>query len=148
MNIFNLPHCQVMVDYAHNTAGFEMLKSFMQRTSATHKIGIIAAAGDRRDQDIINMGKCAAEMFDEIIIRHDKDGRGRTNESLNELFQKGIDSVSTDFPRTIISDELEALKHAIKEASKGAFIVVCSDDIHNTIEYLSSLVAQNSRVAV
>ena len=43
--------------------------------------------------DIRSMGKYAAEMFDEIIIRHDKDGRGRTNEELTQLITQGIHSV-------------------------------------------------------
>ena len=70
MNIFNFGSFDVMIDYVHNTDGFEQLKEFMKQVPAKRKVGIIGCAGDRRNQDIIRMGQSVAEMFDEIIIRH------------------------------------------------------------------------------
>jgi cyanophycin synthetase len=58
---------QVMVDYAHNTAGFQALGKFLEKIEAQPKIGIIAGVGDRRDEDIFNLGKQAAHMFDKTL---------------------------------------------------------------------------------
>ena len=46
------------------------------------KVGIVAGVGDRRDEDIISLGEESAKIFDEIIIRQDKNLRGRTEEEM------------------------------------------------------------------
>jgi cyanophycin synthetase len=136
MNIFKFKNFEVMIDYVHNTDGFNQLKDFMKNINAGKKVGIIGCAGDRRDDDIRHMGKCMAQMFDEIIIRHDKDGRGRSNEELTRLITEGIQSIRPDAKPIIISDEQQALEYAIEHASKGTFIVCSSDDIQNSIEFV------------
>jgi cyanophycin synthetase len=138
MNIFKIRDFKVMIDYVHNTDGFKELKEFMKQVVAEEKVGIIGCAGDRRDQDIRTMGTLAAQMFDKIIIRHDKDGRGRSNEELTQLISEGIKQGNPSLPITIISDELEALKYAIDHASKGSFIVNSSEQIQSCIEFISS----------
>jgi cyanophycin synthetase len=134
MNIFKIKNFEVMVDYVHNTDGFRELKDFMKNVHAAIKTGIIGCAGDRRDEDIKLMGRYAAEIFDEIIIRHDKDGRGRTNEELTQLIMEGIKSEKPEMEVTVISDETEALSYAMEYAIKGSFIVVSSDETHKSIE--------------
>ena len=37
----------------------------------------IATAGDRRDEDMRELGRVAARHFDDVIIREDKNTRGR-----------------------------------------------------------------------
>lgn len=133
MNIFQVRDFEVMIDYAHNTDGFKQLKEFMQRLHSPLKVGIVGCAGDRRDEDIRQMGKYAAEIFDEIIIRHDKDGRGRTNEEITRLLMEGIHSHKPGEKPLVISDETDAMKYAIQYASKNAFIVVLSDDVQGSI---------------
>jgi cyanophycin synthetase len=139
MNIFKIKNFEVMIDYVHNTDGFKELKSFMQKMHASIKTGIIGCAGDRRDNDIRLMGRYAAETFDEIIIRHDEDGRGRTNEELTQLISEGIYSVDSTMEIKVISDELEALDYAMQNAVKGSFIVCCSDKVQKSIEFLSKI---------
>ncbi|MBA3663856.1 MAG: cyanophycin synthetase [Bacteroidetes bacterium] len=139
MNVFNFQNFDVMVDYAHNSGGFIELKSFIEKTQSPSKVGIIAAVGDRRDEDIRNIGAFAAQMFDEVIIRHDKDLRGRTREELTELILQGIHSQKQHMPVKVISDEKEAIEYAMNNAKKGAFITVCTDAVQKTIEYLGQL---------
>jgi cyanophycin synthetase len=139
MNIFRLPHFSVMVDYAHNPDGFRQLKKFIDSTSAPSKIGIIACPGDRRDEDIRVMGSHAASMFDEIIIRHDKDLRGRTRENITELLLQGVESVGKSTKVEVISDETEALNHAMNNARENSFIVILSDEVKQTLDYLETL---------
>ena len=148
MNIFKIKDFEVMIDYAHNTDGFKQLKEFMQKVNAKRKTGIVGCAGDRRDEDIVAMGKFAAEIFDEIIIRHDKDGRGRTNEELTVLIMQGVFSVKPDMEITVISDEIEALSFAIEHAGKNNFIVNCSDETKESIEFLKAKQQETEMVLV
>jgi len=137
MNIFKFKDFEVMIDYVHNTDGFHQLKEFMNNVNAKRKVGIIGCAGDRRNEDIKNMGRYTAEIFDEVIIRHDKDGRGRTNEELTRLITEGIQSVRPDVQPLIISDEQEALEYAMENAGKGTFIVLSSDQVQKSIDFVT-----------
>lgn len=138
MNIFDVRDFKVMIDYVHNPDGFNELHQFMQHLNVTKKIGIIGCPGDRRDSDIRNIGSYAAEIFDEIIIRHDKDGRGRSEEQMTTLIKEGIFKVKPDLEIQVISDEVEALDYAMKHAVKGTFIVVSTDNIKGTTEFVRS----------
>ena len=148
MNIFKIQNFEVMIDYVHNTDGFKQLKEFMQQVTAETKVGIIGCAGDRRDEDIRTMGKYAAEIFDEIIIRHDEDGRGRTNDELTQLITEGIKSVSPEIEITVISNEIEALSYAIENAIKGSFIVCSSDEIQKSIEFVTMQQQQSENAMI
>lgn len=139
MNIFKIRNIEVMIDYAHNTDGFKQMKEFMQQVPAEKKVGIIGCAGDRRDEDIRQMGMYSAEIFDEIIIRHDKDGRGRTDEEITRLIVEGIRRIKSACDPVIISDKQEALNYAINHAGKSTFIVLASDEISKSIEFLEAI---------
>lgn len=136
MNMFQFKKFQVMVDYAHNTAGFNAIAKFLDKVEAKPKIGVIAGVGDRRDEDIIGLGKVAAQMFDEIIIRQDKNMRGRTEDELIALMFKGIEEVSPGKKVDVIRTEKEAIDHAIKNAIDGSFIVICSDVVPDALDQI------------
>jgi cyanophycin synthetase len=137
MNLFHFHDFDVLIDYAHNTGGFVEQKKFIDNWNATETIGIITAVGDRRDEDIRNVGCLSAQMFDRIIIRLDKDLRGRPSTDLINLLHEGIIQGDADTSVTVIPDEIEALEHALTTAGKGALIVLCSDNIKAAIQYTS-----------
>ncbi|MBK6330931.1 MAG: cyanophycin synthetase [Bacteroidetes bacterium] len=139
MNLFQFQNFQVLADYAHNPAGFTVLKAYVDKVHAPHKIGIIAGTGDRRDEDIRELGEMAASMFDEIIIRQDKHLRGRTVENIVELLKEGIAKVKKEISVTVILKELEAIDFAVKKAPKDSFIVICSDVITDALAYIQKL---------
>lgn len=136
MNMFQFRNFNVMVDYAHNPAGFQAIARFLDRIEAKPKVGIIAGVGDRRDEDIIQLGTVASQMFDEIIIRQDKNLRGRSESEIIDLMMKGIQSDDPKKKVMIIPKESEAIDHAIKNAKKGAFIVICSDVVPDALEQI------------
>ncbi|CAM3058681.1 cyanophycin synthetase [Legionella steigerwaltii] len=136
MNLFKFPHCQIMVDYAHNEGAFCELKNYLDSIHCAKKIGIIGVVGDRRDEDIENLGYHVASMFDEIVIRHDKDGRGRTHHEINRLLVAGI--LRSDFKPSlnIISDEIEAIEHMMGVAEPNTFIFCAVEDVFETTNFL------------
>jgi cyanophycin synthetase len=144
MNQFQFADFCLMLDYAHNEGGYQELKKYARRVTARVKTGIIAATGDRRDQDIRNMGSLAADIFDEIIIRHDKDGRGRSNEVLTRLLTEGIRKVKPRMRVKIISDEIESITYAIAHAKKDSWIFVNTDNVHETVPFIAQLHKEES----
>lgn len=136
MNIFNFKEFDFMIDYAHNKDGYTELKNFLDKTTASAKVGIISVAGDRRDEDIRIIGSLSAEMFDEIIIRHDEDMRGRSEEDMTRLLMEGINRVNASLPVKVISDEMAAIQYAIDNAHKNSFITLCTEKVTESIEFV------------
>lgn len=134
MNIFTFKNFKVMIDFAHNPSGYLGVEDFLQSVNSSHKVGIIAGVGDRRDSDIIECAAIAARMFNHIIIRQEKHLRGRTEEEIINLILQGIKGQSKDVTYEIISKETDAIKHAISIAKEGTFITALSDVITNAID--------------
>ncbi len=139
MNLFKFKNFDLLADYAHNPAGFLVLKAYVDKVDATHKVGIISGTGDRRDEDIRELGRIAANTFDEIIIRQDKHLRGRTEQDIINLLSEGIKSVNEHVPIHIIVKEREAIDYAVKNAQKGSFIAICSDVVPLALEQIMEL---------
>ncbi|MDQ0475856.1 cyanophycin synthetase [Chryseobacterium sp. MDT2-18] len=134
LNIFKFKKFQVLIDFAHNPAGYEAIEDYLKNVEATKKIGIISGVGDRRDKDIKECGKIAGRMFDYIIIRNEKHLRGRTEEEINELLISGIQEAGRNVTYESIPKEIEALKHAMSMAEEGTFITALSDVVTNAID--------------
>jgi hypothetical protein len=87
MNLINVRGTEVFVDYCHNAPGMEVMGTFVEKyadaKAATSewgkisRIGMVATAGDRRDQDLRDLGAAAAKFFDVIVVREDERLRGR-----------------------------------------------------------------------
>lgn len=142
MNLFHFHDYTVMIDYAHNTHGIMALGKFINSVDATVKVGIIAGVGDRRDEDIISLGDAAAKVFDEIIIRQDKNLRGRTEDEIIALMTKGIHQVDANKKVTVIRKESEAIDYAFQHAVKGSFIVITSDVVPDALEQVKNYKAK------
>ncbi len=137
MNSFRFKGFTVLVDYAHNEAGYQELKKYADQLKASVKVGIIAAVADRVDEDMVNLGKLAAAIFDEIIIRHDRDLNEDTKEKMTSLLLQGIRQTHESLPVQVISNEFEAIKKAIDQVQKGSWIFVNAENVYDTIAYLS-----------
>lgn len=134
MNIFDFKKFKVLIDFAHNPAGYRGVEEYLATVEASKKIGIIAGVGDRRDEDIRECATIAARMFDHIIIRQEKHLRGRTEDEIIGLIMEGINASGRNVTHEIITKEVEAIKHAINSAQEGTFITALSDVVTNAIE--------------
>ncbi|KAA0128401.1 cyanophycin synthetase [Chryseobacterium sp. SN22] len=141
INEFEINGVNVIIDYAHNPHGLKALAGYLRHIKEK-KTGIITIAGDRRDEDIIEFGQIAASMYDHIIIKFDRDTRGRSEESTAGLLAQGIRDVKPDFEYRIIADTQAAIHFAIDTAEKGSYVVICADDAAQTLnitQYIAGL---------
>jgi cyanophycin synthetase len=140
LNMFELDGYRVVVDYAHNPPALDALGQFVDRLTEPsaggarapvtgRRIGVVATAGDRRDEDIVQLGTVAARYFDDIIVREDENNRGRPVGHTAALIVEGIESATDSRVEkvTTILDELEATRHALDSAADGDVVVVCVD---------------------
>jgi cyanophycin synthetase len=141
MNMFELDGYRVVVDYAHNPPALRAVGDFVEaltepspggaRAPVTgRRIGVVATAGDRRDEDIREIGRVASGIFDELIIREDENNRGRPRGGTAALIAEGIESAGPDRRTTSVEtilEELEATRAALDRAAEGDVVVVCVD---------------------
>ena len=146
MNIFKFRKFKVLIDFAHNPAGYRGIDEFLKTVEATKKIGIIAGVGDRRDEDIRECAMLAGKMFDHIIIRQEKHLRGRTEVEINKLLIEGIRSAGRNVTHEIIPKEVEAIRHAIDSAEEGTYIVALSDVVTNAIEIVQQYLDKENEI--
>jgi cyanophycin synthetase len=138
LNLVEVGGVRVVIDYCHNVDGMRNLADFVNRmmtdngTRSGRAIGVIGVPGDRRDEDMRDYGALAAGAFDEIIVREDRNLRGRATAETAAHVLDGIRRARAAGARTTradkILDELTAARAALRRASPGDLLVMCVDD--------------------
>jgi cyanophycin synthetase len=132
MNLFDVENYHVLVDYAHNAHGVEAVGGFV-RNWHNAKIGVVGGPGDRRDEDLILLGNIAAKIFDRIIIKEDRDPRGRNPGEVADLIAKGIYQTNPDSTHEVILDETEATNTALALAQADNLVVIFPEKVERAI---------------
>ena len=140
LNIFEFKKFKFIVDFAHNPAGLDLLGDFQSKMDGSPKIGIISGTGDRRDEDIRELGEISAKYFDEIIIRCDKNLRGRSAEEIVDLLVEGIKKTQPkEIPLKIILNERDAIMWAYNNAPQGSLITIMCDVVADALDFINGL---------
>lgn len=137
MNLFNLGNYHALVDYAHNPHSYQALASFV-RSWPGERIGVVGGPGDRRDEDFVQLGKLAAQMFDRIIVKEDDDNRGRERGDGARLIIEGIKLAKPDFNYEIILDETEAINTALDNATVNSLVVVLPESVSRAVSLIEA----------
>jgi len=139
LNFFHFRNFTMVADFAHNPHGLQLLCDFISRLDYTTRIGVISGTGDRRDGDIRALGEISARCFDEIIIRCDKNLRGRTADEIISLLKEGIENVNSSLPVLVIPDENEALEYIYTNYRQGALYTVMCDVVAGALDKIKEL---------
>ena len=90
MNIYDEHPFKVILDYGHNPAAVEAMCDLVERLDVSgRRIVVLAAPGDRRDEDIHDIGRIAAGRFDRYICRRDDSLRGRKPDEVPQPAARG-----------------------------------------------------------
>jgi cyanophycin synthetase len=146
LNLYDLDGVKVLIDYAHNAAGLETVGDFVERMthvapgspagatpwSANVRVAVIATPGDRRDEDMRDLGRVAAKYFDEIFIREDHQLRGRDRgETAGHVMEGVQEAMASGDARVgnaeVVLDEMEATRKALDRSRPGDVVLLCAD---------------------
>jgi cyanophycin synthetase len=163
LNVFDLDGVKVVIDYAHNPAGLETLGDFVERLSqdaphggrpgepswsANLRVAVVATAGDRRDEDMRELGRVAARFFDDVIVREDRHTRGRPRGQTAALIEEGVREAIAAGARAgsveVVPEEMEATRLALDRSRPGDLVVLCVDyatEVYRELERRRSLAA-------
>jgi len=151
LNLLDVSGVRVIIDYCHNVDGMRQLADFVERmmvdaptksgrlgaaataTRTGRAIGVIGIPGDRRDDDQREYGAIAAAAFDEVIVREDKNLRGRpAGETATNVLEgiRGARGAGTGRATRSekILDEMTAVRAALRRANPGDLVVCCVDN--------------------
>ena len=99
------------------------------RLEARRRIGVLACPGDRRDEDIREIGRRCAGL-DHVVLKEDEDRRGRPPGEAARLLADGLveagfspEGIETIYPET------DAVAHAMDLMGPGELVVVLADDV-------------------
>ncbi|MDI3481560.1 MAG: cyanophycin synthetase [Tepidanaerobacteraceae bacterium] len=135
MNIFEMPGFTVILDYGHNPSGVEAVINTAKSFKPSRMVGVIASPGDRRDQDIIELGRVAGKGFQRIIIKEDADLRGRKPGETASLICEGAlrGGLKRDRIEIILNEE-EAIASSLENALEGDMIIIFYEHFERALE--------------
>jgi len=134
MNVFDEHPFRVILDYGHNAAAIGAICQLVDRLDVTgRRICVLAAPGDRRDEDIHAIADEAAGHFDHFICRADDRRRGRGDDEVplmlrDQLLVNGVDAAAVE----VIPDEVESVTKALEMAQEGDLVVLFADDVRRS----------------
>ncbi len=130
-NVYDDLPFRVILDYAHNPAAVDAMARTVQRLNVRgQKTGVIAAPGDRRDEDIREVARLAATAFDHFIVKTDDNPRGRTRGAIIGLLREGLAASGVDDARIeVVEDEQTAVAQALATAAAGDLVVIFGDNV-------------------
>jgi cyanophycin synthetase len=132
LNVFDGHGFRVILDYAHNPAGLTALGELVTKLRPRHRrvIGMVNIPGDRRDDDMREMGALAARYFDEIVFREDPARRGRKPGEIVGLLTEGAKAAGcADERLRCILDEDQAAHVCLGTAQPGDLVVLTPTDV-------------------
>ena len=131
MNVFDEHPFRVILDYGHNPAAIHAICQLVDRLDVTgRRICVLAAPGDRRDEDIRAIADEANGHFDHYICRADDRRRGRGEDEVpkmlaEQLLAGGIDASAVE----IVPDEVLSVAKSLDMAREGDLVVLFADDV-------------------
>ena len=134
LNVFDEHPFKVIMDYAHNAHGVGVMVQLTDRLPVSGKKRVVMTApGDRRDEDIVELGKAAAGHFDHYVIKEDDNTRGRRQDEVasivrNALIAAGVDEAQIE----VEHDEQKAVERGLMASQPGDLLIVFADQIPRT----------------
>jgi len=131
MNVFDEHPFRVILDYGHNAAAIASISQLVSRLEVGGKrICVLAAPGDRRDEDIRAIAEQAAGHFDHYICKADDNRRGRGPDEVPHMLRDQLlESGAAESCLQVIPNEVSAVNAALEMATDGDLVVIFGDNI-------------------
>jgi cyanophycin synthetase len=125
-NLYRLGEGYVMLDYGHNPDGYANVCALAAhwRRAGRRVTGIIAAPGDRVDEVIQTSARTAAAGFTRLIVREDRDFRGRAPGETARLLCEAACTARPGIECTVVPDAVEALRGELDRVRGGEIAVL------------------------
>ncbi|RZA31395.1 MAG: cyanophycin synthetase [Lysobacteraceae bacterium] len=136
-NLFDVDGVTVIVDYAHNCAAYAALAESARALSGGRLVGVVAAPGDRRDADLIDIGRVCAAGFDDLVV-YETENRGRPDGETASLLVRGAKLARlADDSLAVVPESHCAIRHGLSLCQPGDVLVFgCGTNLSELTEAL------------
>jgi len=125
-----------LLDYGHNPDAFSAVCQMVAKWRGRRVTGVIGVPGDRDDMFVEQAGRVAAQGFERIIIREDRDLRGRRSGEIAALLRRAALTEAPGLDCRIVLDESAAMRIAIEEIEPGDVVVIFYDKLDPALSLL------------
>ena len=134
MNIFDEHPFKVILDYGHNPAAIKAMVQLTEHLETEgRRLVVMAAPGDRRDEDVHEIARLCAGKFDHYICRRDDSPRGRGPEEVPKMLRETLLEAGVDDERIeVIIDEQKAVRRCLRLARPGDLLLIFADAIQRS----------------
>ena len=135
-NVFRAGEATVIVDYAHNPSALSALADSL--AAFPHRRGclVFAPPSDRRDADVLAMGRTIGDNFDRVILY-----RNEPEALATDLLRRGIASGGRHPDISATHGELEAIESALADLRPGDLLVIGVDSIAEALALVQARLA-------
>jgi cyanophycin synthetase len=146
MNVFDEHPFKVILDYGHNPPAVKLMAELVRGMDVEgRRLVVLAAPGDRRDEDICQIAVHCAGIFDHYICRRDDNTRGRRDDEVPRLLREalleaGVDDAAIE----IIESEETAVDAALRRAGQGDLLLVFGDDVQRCWQQITGFATDSA----
>jgi cyanophycin synthetase len=113
LNVFRTRGVTLLVDYAHNVAAYRAIIATARQLTTRRLHGVVAAPGDRRDDDLVEIGRVCRAGFDELVVYEMDEARDRPPGATARRIHDGATQVAPAAGARIVLDVREAIRTAV-----------------------------------
>src|SRR4051794_22042222 len=136
LNLLRVGESRVLVDYAHNAAAVGGLMQMVADIPARRRIGVIAAPGDRRDEDIRAVAALCGGL-DRVVVKEGDDRRGRRPGGSAGLLVEGLRRAGLHGEQIeVLPTEAAAVERSLQVIGEGDLLVILADDVPSVLAQL------------
>jgi len=134
-NVFDVDGVTVIFDHGHNTAAYAALAEAARALTPGRLVGVVAAPGDRRDEDLVAIGETCAAGFDDLVV-YETENRGRAGGEVAALLVLGASIGKFEADRLQVElDVHEAIRAGLARCAPGDVLVFgCGSSITELTE--------------
>ncbi|MBC8327354.1 MAG: cyanophycin synthetase [Planctomycetes bacterium] len=146
MNIFDDHPFKVVMDYGHNPAAVKAMVELSERLEPKgRRLVVLAAPGDRRDEDIREIAALCVGKFDRYICRRDDKLRGRESDEVPMMLRETL--LAHGVPEDaieLVPEEQRAVARALEQARKDDLLLIFADAISRTWAQIQDFQAEGA----
>ena len=129
MNVFSEHPFKVILDYGHNAHAVGVMTDLVRRMDVQNRrLVVLAAPGDRRDEDILEIADTVSGKFDAYVLKRDDGLRGRDGDEVPNMLAARLRANGIEDSRIhVIPDEQQAIDSALRMAATGDLLLIFGD---------------------
>jgi cyanophycin synthetase len=135
-NLFQVNGGYVMLDYGHNSDAFAAVCRTASQWKDRRVTGVIGVPGDRADSVIKEAGRAASNGFHRIVIKEDRDTRGRQRGEVASILFEAVKEAAPERECVTVLDDLQAIRGELQRIGERDILVVFYDKLKPVLEVL------------